>query len=389
MPQSAALKTRELPSEIISKVISFMPAYSAGPLATVSKQWQAMVNERVYRHTVFLSAESRNEFFEQMAKDLGLKLVISPMSASTIEFASPDRLVAAANDWRIKRWTRVRSLHFGLGPQPAASPTESTPGIIRSSPTKRSAQGDMDISPQRRRTSQSSSVSSPRRSARLQSTSNDSPMSSELASPRGLEMYRGTWDLTLGMDDIEPYDESPSPSPRRQAVSQRSSLNQTSPLRPVPAPIITSPSHPSISNLSSPSSAAYGTWKDRFISPFLPLIPYLVNLSILNLSGTHMNDSDFQGLMSVVNLAVLDISYSTIKDKGMQSLARQKRLRSLNVSGIFRFGRNHQETLMAILHACKEMKKLIVRECPELDLDAARKFSGLQVINRDSVPKRN
>jgi hypothetical protein len=117
----------------------------------------------------------------------------------------------------------------------------------------------------------------------------------------------------------------------------------------------------------------YGKWEDRMINPFLPLIAsYIPHLMHLSLSGCHINDWDFANMLEQLSfLESLDISFSTVKNEGLEGVSRYCRfkLKWLNVSGIFRFGRNRPVVLAAIVQNCKALKILVVKDCPEIDKD--------------------
>lgn len=118
---------------------------------------------------------------------------------------------------------------------------------------------------------------------------------------------------------------------------------------------------------------AYGKWEDRFVNPLLPLIAsYIPHLKSLSLSGCHINDWDFSNMLEQLKLLErLDISFSTVKNSGLEGVSRYCRhnLNWLNVSGIFRFGRNKPKTIAAIVQNCIALRTMIVQDCPEIDAD--------------------
>ncbi|KAJ3329958.1 hypothetical protein HDU91_003715 [Kappamyces sp. JEL0680] len=116
--------------------------------------------------------------------------------------------------------------------------------------------------------------------------------------------------------------------------------------------------------------APYGEWSHRFISPLLPMVSSLLpHLQELSLCGCHINDNDFITMLRHLTLLVrLDISYSTLKTEGVNSVSRYARhkLEWLNISGIFKLGRNRQHAIVNISAHCTALKTIVALDCPEI-----------------------
>ena len=114
----------------------------------------------------------------------------------------------------------------------------------------------------------------------------------------------------------------------------------------------------------------YGQWSDRFVSPLLINIAQLIpNLRELCLCSCHINAKDFGlALQGLGKLTRLDISYTTLKSDGLEMVARYCRtnLVWLNISGIFKLGRNKRYAIQAIASHCDALKEVVAYECPEL-----------------------
>ncbi|KAJ3274912.1 hypothetical protein HDV01_001776 [Terramyces sp. JEL0728] len=121
-----------------------------------------------------------------------------------------------------------------------------------------------------------------------------------------------------------------------------------------------------IEDLKSP----YGSWSHRFVSPSLPLVGQLIpHLKGLSLKGCHVNASDFTILLeTLTQLEILDVSYSTLKTPGLSQISRfcRHRLVHLDISGIFKLGRNKSDTILDISAYCTGLKKVVALDCPEI-----------------------
>ncbi|KAJ3326295.1 hypothetical protein HDV06_000171 [Boothiomyces sp. JEL0866] len=114
----------------------------------------------------------------------------------------------------------------------------------------------------------------------------------------------------------------------------------------------------------------YGSWSHRFVSPLLPIVGQLIpHLKELSLKGCHVNASDFTILLeSLTQLEKLDVSYSTLKTQGLAQISRfcRHKLVHLDVSGIFKLGRNKSDTILDISAYCTGLKKIVALDCPEI-----------------------
>ena len=113
----------------------------------------------------------------------------------------------------------------------------------------------------------------------------------------------------------------------------------------------------------------YGEWKDRFISVFVPALSEMIpNLVKLNLCGSHLTKDDLAIVLSgLKKLEWLDISYSTLKSDGLSAVARYCRtnLKYLDMSGIFKFGRNKVSFVVDIVMFCEGLKTMVMLDNPE------------------------
>ncbi|KAJ3313084.1 hypothetical protein HDV04_002401 [Boothiomyces sp. JEL0838] len=114
----------------------------------------------------------------------------------------------------------------------------------------------------------------------------------------------------------------------------------------------------------------YGSWSHRFVSPLLPLVAQLIpHLKEISLKGCHVNASDFTILLeSLTQLEKLDVSYSTLKTQGLSQISRfcRHRLIHLDISGIFKLGRNKSDTILDISAYCTGLTKIVAFDCPEI-----------------------
>lgn len=130
---------------------------------------------------------------------------------------------------------------------------------------------------------------------------------------------------------------------------------------------------PTMSESGQKITSPYGSWADRFISPFAPLISqHIPHLKALSLCGCHINGTDFVVMLECLRqLEHLDISYSTLKNSALEYIPRycRHKLKTLNISGIFKFGRNRGETLILISTFCEALIEIIILDCPEIGWD--------------------
>jgi hypothetical protein len=122
--------------------------------------------------------------------------------------------------------------------------------------------------------------------------------------------------------------------------------------------------------LNPPKLAPYGEWKDRFVSQYLPVVAdCLPHLQSLSLCGCHISHGDFVLVLSGLSMLTnLDISYSTLKTESISSIAQycRHRLEKLDISGIFKFGRNRGHSIVAVTAYCQKLSLIIAKDCPEL-----------------------
>ena len=113
----------------------------------------------------------------------------------------------------------------------------------------------------------------------------------------------------------------------------------------------------------------YGEWEDRFISKFIPTLAEMIpNLVKLNLCGSHLSKNDITIVLSgMPNLEWLDISYTTLKADALSAISRycRTKLAYLNLSGIFKFGRNKSSSIIDMVMYCEGLKTLVLLDCPE------------------------
>nr|KAJ3404045.1 hypothetical protein HK105_003970 [Polyrhizophydium stewartii] len=180
---------------------------------------------------------------------------------------------------------------------------------------------------------------------------------------------------------------SPIAFPARPAVVDRSLIIDTR-SRALPAAPSTSDGADLMSAVATAAPAAttqqqtgtaspekvltpYGdAWDHRFVSKFLePLGAFCTNLRSLSLSGCHVFDHALEELLPrLPHLERLDISYTTVKRQGLAAIARscRTRLEWLDISGIFRLGRNRGEVLLEIAACCHGLRTVVALDCPEL-----------------------
>ncbi|KAI8905014.1 hypothetical protein EDD86DRAFT_212057 [Gorgonomyces haynaldii] len=317
----------KLPNELVGEILSKLrhPRHLAKAMR-VSKSWNQMATRLVYRDIVFKSVKQRERFFSSLTEHTPLSPTKSPKSPSKLrELQSPVpppvRLTRKSMRKMPLRVQCVRSLHFGLGPRmvsPVQPQLPSVKSVLSGSPLVGSPE-------------QLSTMSSPSREPTA-------------VSPMGYTRHRpGSL-------------QTPQSAPGRLTVY-------------IPK-----------------EEEPYGAWEDRFINPLLPFVGYYFpHLKSLSISGCHVNDFDFIAMLEQMQqLEFLDMSYSTVKNAGLEGVSRYLRhsLVTLNVSGIFKFGRNRTKTLLVIAQQCQKLKDLYCLNCPEVDaedVEAIREMSENKV----------
>ncbi|KND04457.1 uncharacterized protein SPPG_00186 [Spizellomyces punctatus DAOM BR117] len=159
---------------------------------------------------------------------------------------------------------------------------------------------------------------------------------------------------------------TPTPTPNSSAPGTPSSSAPASPtLQPAALP-----NSVAIAASLLESSLPYGVWEHRFVSPLLLMISHrCTHLSYLCLSGCQFGDSIFaEALAKLPELTKVDLSFSSVKWEGLQGVAQhcQKRLRWLDISGIFRFRRLRPTLVADILENCTSLSDLVINQCPDL-----------------------
>ncbi len=313
--------------------MEYVPLRNLPKLMAANKRIGAIAKKQAYKKVVFTSLSQRTQFFEILSKlpssNSGhfpaAKGGKSPRSISPTSMNPPSTCLPRRASVRINGPSEsaklVRALDFGLHPSVVKARESDLPGM------------------------------KPVLSKKVEETAVFSPQTA---------FSNISFDLAL-----------PSPivrSPTRLQLT--SSPLQTPPLRKrVGNSILT------VSTTSSPSTSPtitspYGKWSHRFVAPLLSQVSQLFpHLCELYLCGCHINDQDFTTMLSLLpRLTRLDISYSTLKTSGVAAISRycRHKLTWLDVSGIFKFGRNNSDTLLKIAFYCEALTVIVALECPEI-----------------------
>jgi hypothetical protein len=297
----------------------------------MNRTWSKLSKRVAYRHIRFTSVKQRERFFSCLQIAQMNKISASKRKQISPQESSPDKppqvRIARKASFQIQNIPTeaanlIRSLDFGFHPKhlkPHEPELPMSSKTILSSPTS--------MSPT------SSSISPVSRSLGIvQNLSLESPIVTR-------SMIRAG--LTKRVDSVAP----------RQRVAASSSTN-------------------SFTDSASPPSENYGAWSHRFVSPLMPLIGSLIpNLQELSICGCHVNSSDFGVMLqSMQRLERLDISYSTLKSDGVELIGRycRNKLRWLNISGIFKLGRNKKYGLRSIVSHCSDLSEILAYDCPEI-----------------------
>jgi hypothetical protein len=281
----------------------------------VCKKWNIPSKKLLYQTIRFQSVLQRQKFFDAIQQDFSIK---SPKSSKEIN-GMPVVMIPRRSSLRMKKSTGnrdlIQSLDFGLRPR---NVTTNEPPLPCTKPI-------------------------------LQSPLRMSIDTNTLPSPTTTRITN----INLNGDTFISSGIKRNSIPRLAKIVQVSTNSvSTNPLE------------------NSIVETRYGEWQDRFVSPFMPLVAqYLSHLKHLNICGCHLNAHDFSlALENLVRLESLDVSYSTLKSDGIESISRycRHKLQKLNVSGIFKLGRNKPHTIILIAMFCSALKQIIALDCPEM-----------------------
>jgi F-box-like len=342
---------KSLPTELIDNILSFVPKQRLPVTMRVSKTWYQSAKRLCYRKICFNSVNQREAFFA-MLEDASLQgqstsPIKSARSSSRSRSPSSPPAVVLRRKGSLRNYNRgseisklIYSLDFGLRPkefqasEPQLPMTRAVPP-----PPQRQKPPPLFVSP-----SAVKSLDSPIRSTT--SVILDTPLTRR--SPR-LATFQ---------------------SPSKSTTKNDSRTNSTSPVRQrVGAGLSISTIGSALTDSDSTISSPYGTWAHRFVSPLVPKIGiYIPNLKELSLCGCHVNAQDFGSVLQATRLIRLDISYSTLKTDGVQLISRycKTALQYLNLSGIFKLGRNRSHGLVGIAMHCTDLTKIVALDCPEI-----------------------
>lgn len=309
----------KIPIEIVELILHRIPHKALPKAMLVCKAWQNAGARVAYRSITFKSVKQREKLFSclQLMKEVGRS---SPRSSPT-NTAFPPPVILRRSSSRFKYESAfarlIKSLDFGLQP-------------------KHLRRQDPELPMTKRISHLASPVKSPSSAMSL-----DSP----------------TFASRIPVN-------SPSTSLPKMISPVRERVGAS--VLSVSTISIVSPTRSSKDDLKSP----YGSWSHRFVSPLVPLIPSLIpNLQELSLCGCHVNSSDFGLMLSGLrNLIKLDVSYSTLKTDGIEMISRycRSKLQVLDVSGIFKLGRNRKLAIISIAAYCSALESIIAFDCPEL-----------------------
>ncbi|TPX65713.1 hypothetical protein SpCBS45565_g04936 [Spizellomyces sp. 'palustris'] len=131
---------------------------------------------------------------------------------------------------------------------------------------------------------------------------------------------------------------------------------------------------PTLTPTPTPNSSAPGTPSSSApASPTLQPAPLPNSVAIAALLESSLpygfGDSIFaEALAKLPELTKVDLSFSSVKWEGLQGVAQhcQKRLRWLDISGIFRFRRLRPTLVADILEHCNSLSDLVINQCPDL-----------------------
>ena len=382
---------QRLPKEVV-EAIALHSAKDQVNLLAVSKHWNRILTKKSYRSIRFSSVLQRDNFFESLSREieesrptrLKSPTKSSPIRPSPLRETSPlSILVSSPPPVHLPRAINTRSrlrnlplrqqaicsLHFGLGPRKQVLQMPSVKSVLARNalPTPTSTTSSVP---------ESAATAPPiyrNRMAKKTTMASSFSSASPAMSP---SLHMGRMMLCSPNKTII---ESPGTETTFEPIGNL--VEAATVPRSAPATMTTR----EVELTVIPPEVTYGEWEDRFINPFLPMIPsYMPNLKNLSLSGCHINDWDFGNMLEQLPLIErLDISYSTVKNVGLEYISRYLRsnLTWLDVSGIFRFGRNKIKTLGYIAQNCKVLTRIVAIDCPEIEEETYQEIMAM-VSNR-------
>ncbi|KAJ3417022.1 hypothetical protein HDV05_007504 [Chytridiales sp. JEL 0842] len=177
----------------------------------------------------------------------------------------------------------------------------------------------------------------------------------------------------------------PSTPNNTRSTTPASSLPSTpifTPSGPLPINMILSPSSPTSPPSYHFQKDPYGSqWEDRFITTdFYSIAISCPNIQSLCLAGCQLSEPTFsESLKGLHSLKHLDVSHSSVKGSLLDSIAISvgSTLRSLDVSGLFRFRRNPTTALLRLVDACPNLKRLVAIHCPDITKEVREECMAL------------
>ncbi|KAJ3037485.1 hypothetical protein HDV00_001660 [Rhizophlyctis rosea] len=154
-------------------------------------------------------------------------------------------------------------------------------------------------------------------------------------------------------------------------------------------------SHATLSSTSPPSTPEpivhfspkpkerYGaSWTHRFIGPALTTLSLtLPNITHLVLSGAQFHEEVLVDALKQFGktLEHLDLSHSNIRKGGIEAIPLHcGKLKSLDLSGIFRFRRIPTRVLVDVVNGCALLEKLVLLGCNDVGEESVRGCKGVR-----------
>lgn len=332
------IKTKRLPNELVEQILSKLPMKRLLTTMQVNKNWMKLSKRIVYRHVRFTSVKQRERFFACMQRTHHRSSeATSPTKrkqSAAITYSGnmppPLRIIRKASFQAhhapSENANLICSLDFGLSPkhlQPYEPDLPMSTKAVLGSPNR--------------------TVSSPT------SPTAQTPVTRSIRRVNNMTLESPIITRSMIRAGLTKRNESVA---HGQKVESTTSVSELLPSMP------------------STCTTAYGAWNHRFVSPLLPLIGSLIpNLKELSICGCHVNAADFGVMLQSMHmLKRLDISYSTLKSDGVELIGRycRSKLGWLNVSGIFKLGRNKKYALLSIVAHCDDLAEIIAHDCPEI-----------------------
>ena len=346
---------KTLPPELIDHILTFVPKRKLPVTMRVSKSWQKSATRICYRKICFTSVKQRESFFT-MLENASFKSKVSanssersPAKQSPSRPGPPPVVIRRKSSLRNQKKESdiaklIFSLDFGLRPRDLTVSDPHLPMtrvVLPQTQTQNPA--SISISP-----SSVMSLDSPVKSTTTMMPSLNQPSELARRTSSRLKVVESPAKTSAGKSS-----KTVSTSPTRQRVGAGLSVSTTA----------------SIMEDSEEAQTSYGAWAHRFVSPLVPKIGVLIpNLKELSLCGCHVNAQDFGAVLQATRLNRLDISYSTLKTDGVQLISRycKTNLKHLNLSGIFKLGRNRSHALVGIAMHCIDLTRIVALDCPEI-----------------------